>query len=98
MVKNKRLMAAFLALLLVCTLFFSFFFVAAKSNHDCVDEVCSICQEIQTCIQTIRSISIAVTAAATLAIAAFSLVRVIVPIVQSIIFQTLVSLKVKLTN
>ncbi|WMI79815.1 hypothetical protein [Anaerotignum sp. MB30-C6] len=96
--KNKRLVAAFLALLLICTLFFSFFFVAAKSNHDCVDKGCSICQEIQFCIQTIRSISTVVTATTTLVITAFFLVRFIVPIVQRMIIQTLVSLKVKLTN
>ncbi|WP_352400770.1 hypothetical protein [Anaerotignum sp.] len=96
--KNKRLCAALLAIFIVFTLFYSIFFVASKTNHECTGKSCPICHDIQSCVQTIRSLILAIVAAPVFVGSIFIIVHITAPMFFLFVNHTLVSLKVKLTN
>jgi hypothetical protein len=98
MIQHKRLIATFVAVLILFSLFFSIYFVALKTNHECTGEDCPICHEIQSCLQTIRTLIVTIPATAVMVAVLFYLVQSTLLISAPIIFRTLVSLKVKLSN
>ncbi len=96
--KRKKIAVA---LFIVTILFFmlgSVLFIAAQADHDCAGEGCTICHQISICRNTLKNLSIAVSAAA------FAAVFIDIPYRGSFVrtdcvqSDTPVSLKVKLTN
>ncbi|WP_313527330.1 hypothetical protein [Anaerotignum sp.] len=98
MIEDRRLHAALLTILIFFTLFFSTFFVALKSNHECIGKSCPICHDIQSCVDATRSLTFAIVASTVFVGSSYCIVRITTPIFISFTFHTLVSLKVKLTN
>lgn len=96
---NKNKVITLIACILICAaMAFSFIFIAIESDHDCVEDSCHICAEIQSCKLLIRTMGNAF-----VSIFLFSHIAVYI----SYFFKTsqltdrlitLVTLKVKLTN
>ena len=97
MEKKKRI-AAFLAVTILLVLLFSAVFIAAEADHDCAGENCPICAQIAVCQNILKTFSLAVCIAAFPAVFSYTLCRGSFACTDAILRNTLVSLKVKLTN
>ena len=97
MEKKKRI-AAFLAVTILLVLLFSAAFIAAEADHDCAGENCLICAQIAVCQNILKTFSLAVCIAAFPAVFSYTLCRGSFACADAIPRNTLVSLKVKLTN
>lgn len=101
-IKHKRfqpVIAIIICIALFSVLFFSIFYISHEANHDCTGKDCPICFKIQACIQTIATIGSAIITASSTSI--LLLCIALSPAVckaNQIVFDTLVSLKVKLSN
>ena len=95
---KRRVMSAVLAALVLVVLLSSSLFIIDHADHDCIGEDCPICGQIYLCTQTLKTLSLAVIAAAVFY--AFSaLLSITIRQAETIYVQpTPVSLKVKLTN
>jgi hypothetical protein len=97
MIKSKRL-ASVLVLLVACIMLFSVLFIALEADHDCCGEGCAVCAQIQVCEDLLRNL---ITAAA-LVVAAWCLYVLIRVFADtnccSVHPQTLIVLKVKLSD
>ena len=96
--KRKKIAAV---LFIVTVLFFmlgSALFIAAEADHDCVGEGCPICHQISICRNTLKNLSIAVSAAAFAAAFTDMPCRGCFARTGCAQSDTPVSLKVKLTN
>ena len=98
MIKQKKVVSALLALLLMLSLFFSVFFIAVEADHDCTGEDCPICCQIQNCENLLKNMA-TVPAAVYLATGILFALYLCASYVNAPIYHiTLVSLKVKLSN
>ena len=97
MEKKKRI-AAFLAVTILLVLLFSAAFIATEADHDCAGENCPICAQIAVCQNLLKTFSLAVCIAAFPAVVSYMLCRGSFACADVIPRNTLVSLKVKLTN
>ena len=98
MTNKKRAIVIFMAVTVVFVMFFSSFFVAKNTKHNCVGEHCSICLQIENCKTALRELTfdfltvcIEISAAILILFTAFISYKIYIHI-------TLVSLKVKLSN
>lgn len=103
--KRNRIAALLLAVTILVIMLYSAFFVAAEADHDCVGEGCPICYQVDACQNTLKSLSLAVCVTAvavcvTAVAVAFTyiLCRCISLCTDYAQRDTLVSLKVKLSN
>lgn len=83
---------------ILLVLLFSAAFIAAEADHDCVGENCPICAQIAVCQNILKTFSLAVCIAAFPAVFSYTLCRGSFACADVIPRNTLVSLKVKLTN
>ena len=97
MEKKKRI-AAFLAVTILLVLLFSAAFIATEADHDCAGENCPICAQIAVCQNILKTFALAVCIAAFPAVFSHVLCRGSFACADAIPRNTLVSLKVKLTN
>ncbi len=97
MISPKRFASA-LALLLALVMLFSVLYVALEADHDCCGENCAVCARIRACENLFRNLLSA--AALLLAVRLFcSLICVFVNTECFSVFpNTLISLKVKLSD
>ena len=98
MTKKKRIISLVVAVAFFFVVLYSALYIAAEANHDCVGENCPICYQISVCENTLKNLSLAVSAAAFAAAFTYSLCRSIFSCAAVIPSYTLVSLKVKLTD
>ena len=98
MEKKKRIAALFLAVTVLFVMLYSALFIAAEAGHDCVGENCPICYQINICQNTLKNLSLAVSAAAFAAAFTYTLCRSISVCTDYAQSFTLVSLKVKLSD
>ena len=98
MEKKKRIAALVLAVTVLFVMLYSALFIAAEADHDCVGENCPICYQINVCQNTLKSLSLAVSAAAFAAAFTYTLCRGISVCMDCAQSYTLVSLKVKLSD
>lgn len=57
--KKNQIAAIFAAVILLCTILFSYTFLIENVHHDCTgDENCPICMELQMAMQTISNLKI----------------------------------------
>ena len=88
--KRNRIAALLLAVTILVIMLYSAFFVAAEADHDCVGEGCPICYQ--------KSLSLAVCVTAVAVAFTYILCRCISLCTDYAQRDTLVSLKVKLSN
>ena len=98
MEKKKRSAALLLAVTVLFVMLYSALFIAAEADHDCVGENCPICYQINVCQNTLKNLSLAVSAAAFAAAFTYTLCRGISVCTDCVQSYTLVSLKVKLSD
>ena len=98
MTNRKRILAILLAVAVAFVMLFSLLFIAIESGHDCTGEECKICEQISTCVSTLKKITVTVIAMIFSALLLYNLhfwplyrLSVDVPC-------TLITLKVKLSN
>lgn len=95
---RKRLVALAVGVIFCLTMVFSFAFVMAHADHDCIGEGCPVCREIAACLQTLRS---GTAAAGLIAVAVAGLLFALpaaAPVDHNGSRDTLITLKVKLSN
>lgn len=95
---KKRIMAVILAALVLIVMVSSSLYIAEHADHDCTGEDCSICQQIYLCTQTLKTLSLAVIAAAVFYAFSALLSITIRQVETACVPHTPVSLKVKLSN
>lgn len=95
---KKRIMAVILTALVLIVMVSSSLYIAEHADHDCTGEDCSICQQIYLCTQTLKTLSLAVIAAAVFYAFSALLSITIRQVETACVPHTPVSLKVKLTN
>lgn len=95
---KKRIMTVILAALVLIVMVSSSLYIAEHADHDCTGEDCSICQQIYLCTQTLKTLSLAVIAAAVFYAFSALLSITIRQVETACVPHTPVSLKVKLTN
>lgn len=95
---KKSIMAVILAALVLIVMVSSSLYIAEHADHDCTGEDCSICQQIYLCTQTLKTLSLAVIAAAVFYAFSALLSITIRQVETACVPHTPVSLKVKLTN
>ncbi len=98
MVKNKKLLAGFIALAVLFMLLFSVFFITAEARHNCIGENCPICLEVQACVQALSTLGTGLSTAVAVFATAHFFVICAITVFHRNPSHTLVSLKVKLTN
>ncbi len=99
MYKHKRIIALTLAAILALSFAFSSLFIVLEANHDCTrDEDCEICQQIDICLHLFKDFSPDPNTAVYSAPIIFSVVLLIGFIMMSKTHNTLINLKVKLSN
>ncbi len=95
---KKRIMAVFLAALVLLVIASSSLYIAEHADHHCTGEDCPICAHIYLCTQTLKTLSLAVIAAVVFFAFSALLYIAIRRTETACVPQTPVSLKVKLTN
>ena len=96
---RQRIMAAMIALVVVCLLVFSSVFLAKESGHDCSGQDCPVCAEMQACSAVIRRLgSAAVPVLLAILVFSFWLTAEIYRPVFTPLLLTLVSLKIRLND
>lgn len=98
MKKNKKLLTAAVALIMIFSLSFSALFIAKEAKHSCSMSDCQICRQISVCLDLLSGISSAPGTGAVLLSAAFAVVLLIGSVKKSAVSFTLIELKVKLSN
>lgn len=95
--KQKRVLAAFLAGLVLAAVLFSLLFLAAEAGHDCIGEECHICAQMDVCMRLLQSVT-AVLFAAVAATVCFFACDVLRGRTAPAFSATLVKLNIKLSN
>lgn len=98
MEKKKRIAAIILAVTVMFVMLGSAFFIAAEADHDCVGENCPICYQLNVCRNTLKSLSLAVCAAVFFAAFTYTLRVSISAHAYTSTSNSLVTLKVKLSD
>lgn len=98
MKKNARLTALTLAAILAAVMLFSVLFVAAEADHDCSGEDCAVCFQINICVKTLESCTRAVASAAVAAFVCAAAAVSVCACMAAAENDSLVTLKVKLSD
>ena len=98
MAKHKRIAAAFLAAALLLVMLGSALFIIEESDHDCIGEGCAICFQLNVCQNVLKNLCLAVFTAA-VAKGVLSALHIGAHTRREPDFSdTLVTMKVKLSN
>lgn len=95
---KKRILTAVLTALVLVVMLSSSLFIIEHVDHECTGEDCQICQQIYLCTQTLKTLSLAVIAAAVFYVFSALLSITIKQVETACVPHTPVSLKVKLSN
>ena len=97
MTKRKRIIIMALTLLVAFVIFYSVFFIAAESHHNCIGKNCPICLQIQTFENILKTIFPAATVTS-ISLMLYAMLFIIKTHgTEPFVAVTLISLKVKLT-
>lgn len=98
MTMGKRLIAAVLALSVVVVMLFSFCFIIEEAEHDCDGDDCQICYQISVCKNALKPLAIGFVAFVLAIYLYLFIFEQIVVACESQSYNSLVSLKVKLSD
>lgn len=98
MAKHKRIAAAILAAALVLVMLGSALFIVEESGHNCIGEGCAICFQLSLCRNMLKGLCLVVPAAAIAAGGAYALRADAHVHGEPDSSDTLVRMKVKLSN
>ena len=98
MTNKKRAIVIFMAVAVVFVMFFSSFFVAKNTKHNCTGEHCRICLQIENCKNALRELTFDFLTVYVEMSAPILILFTVFVFYKIYIHITLVSLKVKLSN
>lgn len=98
MTKKIRSIALIVAFAVLFVMLCSTLYIVAEADHDCTGENCPICYQISVCQNTLKNLSFAVCTAVFAAAFTYTLCQSVSARTESIQSDTLVSLKVKLSD
>ena len=99
MIRQKKRIAALAAcIILLSAMAFSELFLIVERHHNCTGDHCAICQEMQACAALINSVSFPGAPTEDVLLFWRFLLRTSPCLSIFVVFGTLVSLKVKLTD
>ena len=96
--KNKRIAAGSMAVLMFFIMLFSASFIAIEADHDCTGEDCPICACIAQCENTLHQIGDGVAVQAAVIVPVFFMLIPAVLFADDFTRETPVSRKVRLNN
>lgn len=95
---KQKYLSVMIVFMLCSVLMFSAFYLVSENNHECSGENCPVCFQISMCESTVKSIGTGIAVATTVAVVVFVLILNNLNSTDSFLFETPVSLKVKLTD
>ncbi len=98
MTKKNRALALLPAAALVFIMLFSVLYITRNADHDCAQEKCSVCQQLEVCENTLHAAALAAAVAAIAALFAAWRDETGAPAQFCATFPTLVTLMVMLSN
>lgn len=98
MKKKKQITALIMTVAIIFVMLFSALFITVEAGHNCTDNHCPICTQINICINTIKGFALATMAFALAAMMKFLACDIILFIKNAFTQSSLVTLKVKLSN
>lgn len=98
MTKKSKVIALFLAVIVLFSLMLSFSFIICESNHECIATDCQVCTIISTVNESLKNISFSVLALALTFALTYLIYKYILYSVDALFKSTPVVLKVKLLN
>lgn len=98
MESKKLILIIFLTMAFIFGMLFSTLYIAIESHHDCIDEDCPVCQYISVCENILKKLSTALGFIFILIAVKFASKISIIKHFKLVPIQTLVSMKVKLSN
>lgn len=98
MTKKTRIAALLLAAAVLTVMLCSAFYLALEAGHDCIGDGCAICYQIAVCRNVLKKLSLSVCAAALAAAFTYTLCREFLTCADCIHRNSLVALKVKLSD
>ena len=98
MINHGRIVAAVLAAITVLVVLSSSVFIIEHADHDCVGEDCPVCEQICSCTQNLKTLSIALLTSALIVALTFSLCTGVKRLASVYVPRTPVFLKVKLSD
>jgi hypothetical protein len=98
MAKKNKILALIIAFVMLCSIAFSAIFIVDKSGHICSGNDCQICYQIGSCLSTLNNITPKPNSFFELIVACFSVVLLIGFTKEILDKNSLISLKVKLSN
>ena len=94
----RRVVAVFIAAVLILTMLFSKYYVVREQHHECHGVECPICHNISVCEQFLNQISTGLIHLAISVVAVMIVTVVLLSEVENLSRPTLVSFKVRLDN
>ena len=98
MTGKKRFAAVIMCIMLVLSIFTASFYIVSRAHHECTGQDCPICHEIQLCVQFLNTVGGAVILSAVVLFTVHEILIVLMSFVHVCQNNTLVSLKVKLSD
>lgn len=98
MTQQKRILALLLSIAVILFLLSSSAFIVTHADHDCVGENCPVCEQLYSCAQNLKNLSVSLLVAASTVALAFSLCGGMKWLTPVFALHTPVLLKVKLSN
>lgn len=98
MQSKKRMFIIFITTAFIFGMLFSTLYISIESHHDCIDEDCPVCQCISVCENILKKLSTALGVIFISIVFKFVYKISIIKHFKLVPIQTLVSLKVKLSN
>lgn len=96
--KRNRIVPFVMAFIMLLSVAFSILFIAEEADHICSNQDCRICYQINCCLDLLNTFSPAPSAVLTAAVLIFTVVLTIGAVRINRNINTLISLKVKLSN
>ncbi len=97
--KTRRIAAGMMAMMILITMLFSTFYVAAGLGHHCDDEDnCPVCATLNMCTNTLHNIGSGMITLTTVILPAISYILIAVLGISGIAQSTLVSQKIRLND
>lgn len=98
MKKHRKIIALWLCITVLFTMLFSVSFIAYEAEHECVKTDCDICALVSNCEEILKAMTDSGTKSAFAAVLFLAFVCVFAKVRSFVHSDTLVSLKVKLSN
>ena len=98
MSRKKRFLTMLIAAVLGAAVLFSVAYIAEEVNHECTGAGCAVCQQISVCESLLKAVSGAALAAGAVAMVFSKQHGAALPCAECAQTNTLISLKVKLSD